>query len=91
MATVIIETAVAVAVVVQGAGFSFWLGALSNEVKNLKADAAKRDSLNDTVIRLEVVADQTEKTVTKLAAAVEGIQRQLANLMQKGIRHINEG
>ena len=86
-----IETAIGIAVVIQGAGFSFWLGALSNEVKNLKADAAKRDSLNDSVIRLEAAAEQTEKTLNKLSSAVEGVQRQLANLMQKGIRGFNEG
>jgi len=85
------EVALIVAVAVQGAGFCFWLGALSTKVKRLEEDLAKHDSLNDSVIRLEVSAEQTKDKLDNMARAMEGFSRQLANLMQRGIKGINEG
>lgn len=67
-------------------GLAFWVGMLSERVRGLKDDVAKlqdQDTVADApaVVRMETRMGAMEKEMAKFGRGIEGIQRQLANLM----------
>ena len=69
---------------------AFWVGMLSQKVANLKEDvkdlkeSAERGGSGDRLTRLEVSMENAVSEIKKLGRGMEGVQRQLGNLMQKG-------
>lgn len=66
---------------------AFWTGVLSERVKGLRADVMKLQGENTVaeapaVIRLEEKVGALTTAVDKLTRGMEGVQRQLGNLMQ---------
>lgn len=72
----------------------FWLGVLSERVGQLRARLAKAEGDIATlrgddgqgsarIVRLEVQVENLGKQGESILRAMEGVQRQLANLMQK--------
>lgn len=75
---------------------AFWVGMLSQKVADQKEDIAalksdvkalKDDEANggagERLVRLEVTLETAVKEIAKFGRAMEGVQRQLGNLMQK--------
>lgn len=76
-------------------GVVFWIGVLSERVSTLKTRiiAAELEITSikgedgagvGRVIRLEVQMENLSKTIESVQRSIDGFQRQLANLMQKG-------
>lgn len=72
--------ALAVTLFVHTAGFSFWLGSMSQRIKKLEDASSGDETLNMTVIELKVKMDHLETMTEKLGASMEGVHRQLGNL-----------
>lgn len=69
-------------------GLAFWVGVLSERVKNLRFDVQELKSENveggsPAIIRLKVEMEGVKGAMEKLTRSMEGVQRQLGNLMQK--------
>jgi hypothetical protein len=77
-------------------GLAFWVGMLSQKVADQKEDiAALRTSLDgmkedhdeadmtERLVRLEVTLENGMAEIAKMGRSMEGVQRQLGNLMQK--------
>lgn len=68
---------------------AFWVGMLSQKVADLKEDVATLKALeaeggsSDRLTRLEVTLENAGREIAKLSRGMEGVQRQLGNLMQK--------
>jgi hypothetical protein len=67
---------------------AFWVGVLSERVKGLRFDVQelKNDSTvsgSPAVIRLEEHVSSLKTAVDKLTRGMDGVQRQLGNLMQR--------
>lgn len=67
---------------------AFWVGVLTEriksirvEVQELKSEAAEGDS--PAITRLKVEMEGVKTSLDKLGRGMEGVQRQLGNLMQK--------
>jgi hypothetical protein len=71
-------------------GVVFWLGVLSQKVKNLEDCVAtlKRDHTDgdnsDRLIRVEVKMEAMSAELSTMSRAMQGVQRQLGNLMKPG-------
>lgn len=66
---------------------AFWVGVLSERVRGLRFDVQKlqnEDTVADapTVVRLEEKVSGLTAAVEKLTRGMDGVQRQLGNLMQ---------
>lgn len=76
-------------------GLAFWVGALGERVKNLREDVRKLQD-ESTVAEAPAVVRMDEKltnvvmSVEKLTRGMDHVQRQLGNLMQKGVGQIIE-
>jgi predicted ATP-grasp superfamily ATP-dependent carboligase len=69
-------------------GVVFWLGVLSEKVsalktklKELENKIEKDEEEGKEIVRLQVKVDNLETTAKSIQRSVEGIQRQLGNLM----------
>lgn len=67
---------------------AFWVGALSQKVANLKEDvkdleegADAAGTIRDRLTRIEVKFEGVEGDLTSIKRGMEGVQRQLGNLM----------
>jgi hypothetical protein len=68
---------------------AFWVGVLSERVKSLRHDVQELKNEHTegeapAIIRLKVEMEGVKTAVEKLGRGMEGVQRQLGNLMQKG-------
>lgn len=70
---------------------AFWSGVLSQKVSSLRERVAKLEREGDgdmktvdRLARLETKMDTNTAGIEKLNRGMEGVQRQLGNLMQKG-------
>lgn len=73
---------------------AFWVGALSERVKNLRKDVDTLNGRHDAevgeggmlerMIRMEVNLDNAGKQLESLDRHMQGVQRQIANLMKSG-------
>lgn len=67
----------------------FWLGVLSQRVKNLEAVLSKMEEgdaqggVVDRLARLEVHSETAAKALEKISTELNGVQRQLGNLFVK--------
>lgn len=72
-------------------GLAFWVGVLSQRVRQLETTAKElRDGAHDQnavierLVRLEVQMEHSTASLTSVDRSLQGIQRQLGNLMHKG-------
>lgn len=70
---------------------AFWLGALSQRVKSLEdAEEQTRESAkelretHDRIIRIETKLEGLAEDVGRMGRLIDGLQRQVANLMRPG-------
>ncbi|HKT55111.1 MAG TPA: hypothetical protein VJP88_11725 [Caulobacteraceae bacterium] len=66
---------------------AFWVGVLSERIKGLRADLTDLESSTNagglpSIIRLEEQVRNMDSELQKLNRGVEGVQRQIGNLMQ---------
>ena len=66
---------------------AFWVGVLSERIKGLRADLTDLESSTSagglpSIIRLEEQVRNMDVELQKLNRGVEGVQRQIGNLMQ---------
>jgi hypothetical protein len=67
---------------------AFWVGMLSQQVKDQGKDieklkeAGEPGGVSDRLVRLEVNGENTAKAMEGVHRSLEGIQRQLANMVQ---------
>jgi hypothetical protein len=67
---------------------AFWVGMLSQRVKDLGRDVEKLQEagepggVSDRLVRLEVTGENQAEAMKGVQRSLEGIQRQLANMMQ---------
>lgn len=68
----------------------FWLGVLSQRVKSLEGQVASLEEHDgpggsgERLVRLEVTMESVQSTLLSLDRGMQGVQRQLGNLMIKG-------
>lgn len=76
---------------------AFWVGVLSQRVKTLEGDVAEMKTQGMTgghgerLTRMETKMEHIEEHMERLGRGVEGVQRQLGNLMQRGGKIIDLG
>lgn len=74
-------------------GVVFWVGVLSQRVADLRERVKKLEAADDTdgsgerLVRLEVNTENMTKAVESMKRSMDGVQRQLGNLMNKPIPH----
>lgn len=78
-------------------GLLFWSGTLSQRVKTnereiaaLKTDADGAGTLRERLGRFEERLDTLTSNAAQLSRGMEGVQRQLGNLMQRGQAGVTE-
>ena len=59
---------------------AFWMGVLSQRVRQLEKIAADGPDLNEKVTRLTVEMEHANATLVKLASHSENVNRQLGNI-----------
>lgn len=70
----------AITFLIQSIAIAFWLGRLSQRVETVESKIESSDSLMSKVVKLEVKMDHVEIATSKAATALEGVNRQLANI-----------
>ncbi len=77
---------------IQVIAFAYWLGKVSADhnarLSRLEEDAKGSDSLKEKVTRLVVQMESANTTLEALKRTADGTQRQLANLVVKGMAGI---
>lgn len=67
-------------IVLQGAGFAFFMGRLSERTATLEREAKREAGLSEKVIRLEVQLEHANEKLDAMDRTLQGVNRQLANL-----------
>lgn len=63
------------------AGLVFWSGVLSNRVRNIEKQIEREEPDGKKLVRVEVTLENMGLEIASIKRALEGIQRQLGNLM----------
>lgn len=63
---------------------AFWTGVLSQRVKTLEDSAKDEKSSGERLVKVEVTLGTVHDDVQGIKRSMEGVQRQLGNLMTRG-------
>lgn len=62
-------------------GMAFWMGVLSQRVRSLENSTKTDKTDSERLVRVEVSVENLQDELKQLHRGIEGVQRQLGNLM----------